>query len=651
MPFYWRRRFFNPYYKTKWRRKRRPIRRRYFRTTFRRRYGRRQTVRRRRRIKKKLSKIKINQWQPKHIRKCKIQGDIALFICGNTRQPFNFTLFKESYTPVGNASGGSWSIQQFTLDCLYEEYIRYRNFWTTSNEGLPFVKYTGATLKFYKSRWTDYIATINLCPPFSVTRDMYLNTQPQRQLMIKKKIIVPQLTHSSRKRYKKVRVKPPALMQSKWYFQQDLCKIPLMVLTVAACSFEQPYVPEDQISNNITLYTLNTEFFQNPDFTSCPVADHGYVPKHAGTLAIRLFGSHQNPRPTKWSHVLPLTRTNVYTAGNEHNWTKDKIDDMQNYGNPFSEPWSHKDSQLYYTTEWPTKDNFDTANPTFTPLEYLYQECRYNPDKDTGLGNKVYLKPNNHTAEGTIYTEPSRKELIIEGYPLWIIFHAWSSWLEASKAIQDHFEGYFFVVVSKFIYPPKPCYIFLDKHFRDGHERELTDTDLLKWHPKYGEQTEVEYYFDTTGPYSCKINRSSSVQANLNYQFYFKWGGCPAPMEHIISPCQQDKFPIPNPELQTFEIQDPKTDKSAYLYNFDERRGQITKKCAERIKKDSTTELSITGISSLHVPVQAHQEESDQTETEEEEEPPLQQQLKQLRQQQRLLRHQLHRITKRQKLE
>lgn len=480
---------------------------------------------------------------------------------------------------------------------------------------------------------------------------MYLNTQPQRMLFHKKKVLVPRLTSNTKKRYKTIRLKPPALMKNQWFFQQDMCKTPLLVLTTSACSFEQPYYPENQISNNITLYTLNTDFFHNPDFESCPVQTHGYVAKVDGPRQFRLFGvtnQGQDP-PDKWSHVVPLTRTNQYTEGR----TPTNISNFNNpsyWGNPFSEPWSHIDQKIYYQTDWPTESTWGKP-VTFTELEYLYQECRYNPDKDTGLGNIVYLKQNNHTTEGTIDTLPSKQELIIKGYPLWIVFHAWSDWLDAAKQIQDHFDGYMFIVVTKFIKPYRKTYLFLDKYFRDGHNRVLTETDRLKWHPKYGQQTEVEYYFDSTGPFSPKINRSESIQANLLYSFYFKWGGCPAPMEHIISPCDQEKFPIPNPEPQGLKIQDPNTDKKTYLYYFDERRQQITKKCAKRIRKDSDSDISVTGISALHVPVQTPQEESDETEAEEEDQTPIQQQLLQLREQQHLLRQHLKRLTKRQKLE
>ncbi len=136
----------------------------------------------------------------------------------------------------------------------------------------------------------------------------------------------------------------------------------------------------------------------------------------------------------------------------------------------------------------------------------------------------------------------------------------------------------------------------------------------------------------------------------MKYSFYFKWGGCPTQMEDIVSPCNQDRFPIPRQGQPGYEIQDPKTSKTHYLYSWDEKEGIITKKCAKRLKTDSKTELLFTGASTA-VPIQAPTTESSETETEEESEEEIQQQLRQLKQQQHQLKQHLHKLAKRQKLE
>nr|UGV38840.1 MAG: ORF1 [TTV-like mini virus] len=646
------------YYKRYQRRRprRRPFYRRRPTTTFRYRKRRRRTVRRKRHFRKKLKKINISEWQPTHIKKCKILGDIQLFICGKERLGFDYTNYKESITPIGEASGGPFSIQMFSLDALFSEYIKYRATWTVSNQGLPLTRYTGAKLTFYKNPYTDYIVTYSRCPPFDLTYDMYMNSQPLRQLLQKHKIIVPKLTSRSKKRYKKVKIKPPAFMQTKWYFQQDICKTGLLLVSATACDLEQPYCPENQISNNYTFYSLNTDFFQNPNFET--FATRGYIPKHVQGHDIYLFAdtlSHTDPHTpiTKWEELMPAGNTNSY--GKPFTDTKSTFDkftlNRNTSMNPFAGYIQNADHHtlLYYGTNWPTMTTF-TQNPQVTELTDFYWECRYNPDTDKGLGNKVYFKSNNHDEQGDIFTLPTKPELLIQDFPLWLIFWGWIDFLAKSKQMVEMYSHWFFVVQSPYIYPKKKAYIFLDQYFVKPRESILTERDLLKWHPKFEQQTEVVNFFAESGPFSPKINRSQVLQANMKYCFYFKWGGCPAPMEHIISPCQQDRFPIPNQGSTGLEIQDPKTSKLHYLYSFDERKQTLTKKCIQRLKQTSDYDFYVTG-NKLCPPIQTPQTEEDDPQEEKETQTQIQNQLQQLQLQQQLFQQQLLRIKQLQKLE
>nr|UGV38073.1 MAG: ORF1 [TTV-like mini virus] len=648
MPLYWRNRYFRRRRQHWRRRRRRPFTTWGIRRPFRRRYARRNRVRRKRRYFKKLKKIRLNQWQPKNIVKCIIRGDIPLFICGKTRISHNYTLYKESNTEAGEATGGGWSIQQFTLKTLYEEYIKYKNVWSKGNQGLPLVRYTGCQIKLYKNPFTAYIVTIKNCPPYTVTKDMFLNTQPQRMLMEKHKIIVPRLKSTSKKAYKKVKIRTPSLLQNKWYFQQDFCTQPLLNITASACSLEQPFAPENRVSDSITLISLETNTFQNSDFETVPDTE-GYIPKHLGTKKMHLYGvnfSGGTEPPKKWKDVIYLGNTSTYFEGNGH---YNKIGDLRsknNWGNPFAFPWNHDDHPIYYSDRFPTTTENLETEVVFTPLENLYVQCRYNPQKDKGTGNLVYLKHNNHSEQSPIDTPPDNPRLQIRDFPLWLIFWGWIDWLKRVPEAQQIDSGYYFVVKSQYIYPPRNCYVFLDRYFTNTDGKDLTIRDKMKWHPKYEQQTEVEFYFAQTGPFAPKVNRSELIQANMFYKFYLKWGGCPAPMEHIVSPCDQEKYPVPNSELQTLQIQDPETSKFSYLYEWDERRGQITERCAKRIKKEQTPDFSLTDLSTLNPAIETQQKESDQETTSEEETETLELQLRQLRKQQRKLKHQLLRLTK-----
>lgn len=193
------------YYRRRWRSNRRrriPYRRWRFRKPVQRTFRRKPyRVRKlwRKKFKRKLKKITVKEWQPKKIRNCRIKGDLCLFACGQQRVPHNFTLYSESIVPEKEPGGGAWSIMQLTLRALWDEFVKFRNWWTTSNDNLPLVRFMNVKFKFYKSKHTDYIVIPHLCPPFAVTREDYLNTQPIRALMDRRKIIVPRLKPGDKK--------------------------------------------------------------------------------------------------------------------------------------------------------------------------------------------------------------------------------------------------------------------------------------------------------------------------------------------------------------------------------------------------------------------------------------------------------------------
>ncbi len=85
------------------------------------------------------------------------------------------------------------------------------------------------------------------------------------------------------------------------------------MIKTSACDLDQPYAPEDQISTNITLTTLNTDLFQNTNWeTEQP---HGYYPKIEGTLSTALYASNSIATPTKWNQLILLANTTSLTIG------------------------------------------------------------------------------------------------------------------------------------------------------------------------------------------------------------------------------------------------------------------------------------------------------------------------------------------------
>nr|UGV36730.1 MAG: ORF1 [TTV-like mini virus]UGV37301.1 MAG: ORF1 [TTV-like mini virus] len=646
-PFY--RRPFRPY-RTWWRRRRRQPFRRRLRQTFRRRIQRRRTVRRFKRytrFKKKLPKITLKQWQPKTIHKCKIKGDLCLLTCGKGRTNHNYTLTAESYVPTKEPGGGAWSIMQLTLRALYDELLHFRNWWTKSNNGLPLVRFIGGKFTFYRSSQTDYIVTITSCPPFEVTQETYFNTQPIRHLMNRHKVIVPRLDRPWTKRaYIKRRFKLPSTYSNKWYFQSDLYNTPLVMLTTSACSLDQPYAPDNEISTNITLTSLNTDFFQNPQWGNIP--EKGYRPKYTGTTDTYLYAAHNGTETSKLTYkdVIPLFQTKLMLKGKKlpNSWGEAQTNGnikQEYWGNPFHPDYN---SYRFVYGKYPTENTYNSQN-TFTDLHELYFTCRYNPFKDKGQGNKVYMKSTS-LQQGSFMTLPTDTRLIAQDLPLWLIFWGYEDWLLKSKPIQHIQEDYQVVIQTDYLYPKRLNYVLLDDYFTSPHEMPPTETDRANWHPKLEMQEEQLEQISQTGPFTPKINHTKNIQIHCFYNLAFKWGGCPAPMEIITDPANQEKFPIPNYINQTIEIQDPTTPPQHQLWEWDERHQMLTATAAKRIKSHIETPTFFTDFGAKDP--SAKTQETPPTPTTEETETP-QEQIELLQQHQRELKHRIKQLIKRQK--
>lgn len=590
-PFnFYRRRWYSnwPY------RRRRRFTRRRPRQTIRRRFRRRFWVRRRRRRfkrHKKLLNIKLKEWQPKKIRKCTIEGLLCTIQCGRGKVNHNFTLDQELYVNEGEPGGGSWSIMQVTLRVLYEEYLACRNWWTTSNQGLPLVRYTGGYIKLYRSQQTDYIATINTCPPFEVTRDSYFGAQPSRLIMNKYKIIVPKLSRTHLKKpYIKKKIHPPSLFQNKWYFQKDLYNIPLFMITTSCCSLGQVFSREDEINSNITLTSLNLDFFQNPQWGDLP--DLGYRPKFSGTTNTYLFvAENGQTQITKYSELIPMLQTKKLADGqklptnsSEAFETIGNLKVIKNnyWGNPFNPKYIH--THRYFYGPYPTPQNYNTAN--VTELHELFFKLRYNPFRDKGKGNQIYLKSTS-LPQSSFMVLPTNENLLVEHLPIWLVLYAWEDWLLKSKPVQHLYQDYQLLIRTDYFYPKRQCYLILDKYFWDATNNSihpLTETDKANWHPKLEMQAYSTEKLATTGPLAPKINFTKNIETHILYKLFFKWGGCPAPMEQITDPSEQEKYPTPSNFIPTIEIQDPTTPEQYTLWEWDERRDMLTGKATKRIK-------------------------------------------------------------------
>nr|UGV38625.1 MAG: ORF1 [TTV-like mini virus] len=680
MPTYYRR--------PRWRWRRRNFRRpfRYQRRRFRPRYRRpRTTVRRKRQRwvrknllfkKKKKKTLTLRQWQPELIRKSHIKGLFTLFACNEGRLNNNWPQYRDSYTPEFQPAGGGWGLFVFNLGALFQEFQRVRNYWTVSNINLPLVRYIYCTLKFYRADNVDYVATYTTSYPMTDNELRHADAQPSRMLMRKHKIIVQSRKHTHKKPYVKKRIYPPKQIINRWFFQRQFVNTNLLMLTVTACDLTHYDLGYYDISNNISLKSLNYYKFPTLNYqrqnTTTP-----FQPK-TGTYLYGVdpnkisFNDTSNPlKNVKYGDLIFLGQATrrqpgiSFTDSQKSTWN-DYVNSNNSgeWGNPFHEEYIHDQLAILQSNVQPT--NYETPekqktieSTKFTIMtEPMFETIRYNPDKDTGKDTMVYLVPNFQSY--TEWKKPENDQLIFHGFPLWMLLWGWVDWQKKLALVNQIDQHYIIIIETKAFEPERPKYMLLDQEFLDNTlefpqltpdspEQKPFLHDEQNWYPKFWYQQKSIEKICSIGPGTHKFKQRESIQAHLKYDFYFKWGGTPSTLETIADPSKQIQYPTPCDITSRIQIQDPTTDPRDLIYNFDIRRYELTQKATKRLTRSSDTEQSPSIFTDYFNPAPPQQEKDilqalieAQTEKKEKEETLKLFQL--LRERQQLVQQRLHRL-------
>nr|UGV34161.1 MAG: ORF1 [TTV-like mini virus]UGV34276.1 MAG: ORF1 [TTV-like mini virus]UGV34638.1 MAG: ORF1 [TTV-like mini virus] len=654
------------YYRRNWRRRpwwryqRRP------RKAFRRRWRRkRYSYWVRNSFKKKLKTITVKQFQPPNVRKCKIKGLMNLIYFNQKRLIFNSVMYENSLVPEEHPGGGGFSVIKLSLETMYDSHLRCHNWWTTSNEDLPLVRYSGMTVKLYQSKYTDYVFKYQNYLPGTSTYLTYPACQPSMMMMAKNSVIVPSLeTKRRRKPYKKIHIKPTSQLQTKWYFQTDLNKTPLAIFYTAACSLTSYYLSPDWESNNISILHLNTLLFQHTNFKNYP--HKGYAVKTVGTESFYLYVTDEEYSHTKQEYeyqlLTPLTNTKDWTIGqnsahNHQGYQHYKTDWRRYAGNPFLAN-TYKENVIFIIKKDPDalfqNWNSQTAKFNLTTVggavldQPIYQTTRYNPNRDEGIQNEMYLV--NVTKDGS-WDTPTDFKTKLTGFPLWIQTYGYTDYQKKQNIIGVEEQH---VVIFKTT-STKPGYwgtfLPISQDFISGNSpylKSVHGADKDKWYPQVQYQADILNKIAKCGPGTPKSSNYKSDDIKIEYTAYFKWGGAPAKMVKIDDPSKQEYYPVPSNELQTTSLQNPAYPPEYYLYSFDERQGQLTQRAAKRIKHDWETKKTLFSPteSPKEVPAQTTSPTTSEESDSEKEEETLFQQLINQQQKQRKLRHRIKQLMK-----
>nr|UGV38959.1 MAG: ORF1 [TTV-like mini virus] len=671
MPF-WR----TPYY-TRWRRWRRTRRRRPRRAFWRAFRGRRQTVRRRR-IKKKLKTLSIRQFQPPTIRLLKITGKYQLFFCTSDRIPNNNTLYLDTISPFHIPSGGGFSLTQFTLQNLFDQHIRLRNWWTKSNEFLPLVRYIKCIVYLYYQENVDYIFAYDTSFPLKASRLMYNSTQPSVMYLMKHRKVVPCKHYNKRRKpYKRLVIKPPAQLENKWYFQHNLADIPLVNFMAVACSLDRWYTSSKASTPTIGFTCLDAQVWQMHNFKE--QTTYGYQPQPNQHL-FSMANGNLTLQTIKIGDLILLANACDHQTGIElknvsgtgetrwNNWVSKK----ENWGNPFLLDYLDGTKPLIKSTTPLTtiRDKLKTyawdMTKHLSDFDGMFQistvpnliHCRYNPNNDKGIGNKVYFLPITNEARQGWDPQPNKPELLYQDLPLWALYWGLVDWNKRANTITSIETHGITVFQTQYINPKEEkYYVPLGKYFLsdrsqyyppgDPSEPQIAVGDLKNWHPKLSFQLDVITDICNCGPGTVKLPPDISCEAYMKYKFVFKIGGSPPPMEIVSDPSKQPIWPLPSNFTDTTSLQSPGIPFEHFLYHFDQRGDYLTKAAIQRLQKDFPSKEiipSITGTTGLNIPTPQTQESDSEEEIPQEIQTTLQQQLLLQRREQHKLRQRINQL-------
>lgn len=607
---------------------------------------------------------------------------MCLFLCNANRLGNNLALYNHSIVPEHLPGGGGFSIFQYTLENLYTMHKYVRNWWTTTNVNLPLIRYVKCIFKIYQSEDVDIVFRYQRHFPMESTQLSYPSTQPSVMMMLNHTKLIPsKKTRRLRKGYKKIIIKPPEVMTNRWYFQQKIATVPLLITQCVAASFDHYYISSDSTSTNVTINCLNTILVQNRTFGS----NAAYPIRVIGTQDIWLIASDdatitETQMPTYYSLTL-LANSKTYTEGHSYStaqtlpgairpnkWT-DYTKNIAKYtGNLFHDNYLnyHKtDHIVLYQYQGQIEDIFiktteKTATdrvPNTTSLTRIHAPllipCRYNPNTDDGSTNNTYILPNNKGQHG--WDPPQDKRFELSGFPLYINWWGFIDYQKKQHLMSNIDTNAILITQTTKLHPyfdiQLKYFLPLSLEFTQGHspyEDSLNPLDENRWYPMVQYQEPAINDLLKCGPGTAKVLPKQTVEAKCEYTFIFKFGGNPAPMVQLKDPTDQPQYPIPNNISSTNSLQDPTTPPELFLYNFDERRQLITKAATERITKDwpltKTLFTDATTTPAAPAIFQTHQTSEDETSDEEKEETTLFQQFLRQREKQLKLKYRIKQI-------
>lgn len=531
---------------------------------------------------------------------------------------------------------------------MYSQYKAHNCIFTKSNHYLDLVRYTGCEIILYRHPYIDFVFTYSIQPPFNINQFTYPDIHPQNMLLRRhKKLVLSRATKPNGKLTVKVKIKPPKMLSTRWFFQKEFSSVPLVQLQASACDFDYPRIGCCNVSQVMSVFFLNPQFWGQTNWGQ--YMTHAYMNIATGVPLIGTFKNKQG-------------KPEEITVGDYH--TENPYYSSINY----TQGWF----DYRFLNSYQVKRKGSQQWLGYLPLGV----GRYNPNEDTGEGNEIWLT----SIQTGHFDKPSKTpDFLLVGLPLWMGFYGFWNYLQYTTKAKDLFTTHMFVVKCPAIKRLSTTittdyYPFIDQDFMNGklpYDEYLSDNEKKLWYPTAEKQVVTINSFVQCGPFIPRLENQKASTWELNYmfKFYLKWGGPQTTDPPIDDPKLQPTYDVPSVLQKTVQIKNPKKQApETFLHNWDFRRGYVTQRALKRMSENFQTDSSLESDDSATpkkkqkiskaLPNNQEQEEEIQecllslckSDTCQEETPNLQEYIQQQQQQQHQLKRNLYKLLKHLKL-
>ena len=551
---------------------------------------------------------------------------MPLIFCGENTTSQNFATHSDDMIARG-PWGGGMTTTKFTLRILYDEFTRFMNFWTVSNEDLDLCRYVGCKLIFFKHPTVDFIVRINTQPPFLDTNLTAAQIHPGIMMLSKKHILIPSLkTRPSRKHRVVVRVGPPRLFQDKWYPQSDLCDTVLLSIFATACDLQYPFCSPLTENPCVNFQILGPQYKDHLSISTLKDSENSiHYDKHLFNQ-VSLYNTFQtiaqlketgqcttdSPNSNFWTKVQ--NNTTLLPDGSNATSSRDTWYKGNTYNNNITD-LAKKTRERFqkatqnaipqYTTLMPTalyeyhsgiySSIFLAAGRSYFETPGAYTDVIYNPFTDKGTGNMVWI--DYLTKQDSVY-EKNKSKCEIFDIPLWAVFTGYAEF--CSKFTGDTAVQYNTRVVVRCPYT-EPMLLdhsdsnrgFVPYSFNFGEGKMPGGSSKVpirmraKWYVNMFHQQEFMEAIVQSGPFAYRGDIKSAVLA-IKYKFHWKWGGNPISKQVVRNPCSSSSTSAGHRKPRSVQVIDPKyVTPEVTWHSWDIRRGMFGKAGIKRMQQES----------------------------------------------------------------